>query len=88
MSLRMGLMLLVEEVLEADSTALDGVVAELLPALDAEDAGLRGDTADLLGQIGHASAVPALEALRNDPNPDVAEIVMEALDLIGQRGEP
>lgn len=87
MSLRMGLMLVVEEVLEADGTALDGVVAELLPALDAEDAALRGDTADLLGQIGHASAVLPLEALRSDPNPDVAEIAMEALELIRQKGE-
>jgi len=87
MSLRMGLLLVVEGVLAEDGTALDNVVGELLPALDAEDAGLRGDTADLLGQIGHASAVPALEALRSDPNPDVAEIAMEALEQIGQRGE-
>lgn len=87
MSLRMGLLLVVEEVLEADATALDGIVEELLPALDAEDAGLRGDTADLLGQIGHASAIPALEALLSDPNPDVVEIVTEALEQIGQRGE-
>jgi alkyl hydroperoxide reductase subunit AhpF len=87
MSLRMGLLMVVEEVLEANGRALDGIVGKLLPALDAEDAGLRGDTADLLGQIGHASAVPALEALLNDPNPDVVEIVTEALEQIGQKDE-
>jgi HEAT repeat protein len=87
MSLRMGLLMLVEEVLEADDTALDAIVGKLLPALHAEDAGLRGDTADLLGQIGHASAVPTLEALLNDPNPDVVEIVTEALEQIGQKDE-
>jgi alkyl hydroperoxide reductase subunit AhpF len=86
MSLRMGLLMVVEEVLEADGAALDGVVGELLSALDAEDAGLRGDTADLLGQIGHASAVPVLEAHRSDPNPDVTEIVTEALEQIRQKG--
>ena len=85
MSLRMGLLMVVEDVLEADGRALDGIVGELLPALDAEDAALRGDTADLLGQIGHASALPALEALLGDPNPDVVEIVTEALERIGQR---
>jgi thioredoxin-like negative regulator of GroEL len=87
MSLRMGLLLLVEDVLEADGRALDGIVGKLLPALDAEDAALRGDTADLLGQIGHASAVPALEALLSDPNPDVVEIVTEALEQIRQKDE-
>ena len=85
MSLRMGLLIVVEDVLGADATALDDIVGSLLPALDAEDAGLRGDTADLLGQIGHASALPALEALLGDPNPDVVEIVTEALERIGQR---
>jgi alkyl hydroperoxide reductase subunit AhpF len=85
MSLRMGLLMVVEDVLEADGRALDGIVGELLPALDAEDAALRGDTADLLGQIGHASALPALEAHRSDPNPDVVEIVTEALEQIRQK---
>ena len=87
MSLRMGLMVVVEGVLEADRTALDDIVGKLLPALDAEDAGLRGDSADLLGQIGRASAVPALQALLGDPNPDVVEIVTDALEQIRQRGE-
>ena len=85
MSLRMGLLMVVEDVLEADGRALDGIVDTLLPALDAEDAALRGDTADLLGQIGHASALPALEALLGDPNPDVVEIVTESLEQIRQK---
>ena len=88
MSLRMGLLMLVEEVLRANGRSLDGIVHALLPALDAEDAALRGDTADLLGQIGHASAVPALEALLSDPNPDVVEIATEALEQIGRKDQP
>jgi hypothetical protein len=81
-SLRIGLMMAVEEALEGDRAALDGLVADLLPILQAGDAVLRGDTADLLGKIGHRAATEALKALLEDPNPDVAEIASEALEEI------
>jgi len=84
-SLRLGLMMAVEEALEADHSALDGLVAGLLPILHAEDAALRGDTADLLGRIGHRDAADALKPLLEDPNPDVAEIAAEALEEIEDR---
>jgi alkyl hydroperoxide reductase subunit AhpF len=84
-SLRMGLMMAAEEALESDRGALDGLVADLLPALRAEDAALRGDTATLLGTIGLRSATAALKALLEDPNPDVAEIASEALEEIEER---
>ena len=79
---RIGLMLVAEHVLEHAGSALDHAVDGLLPALAATDAALRGDTADLLGQIGHPSAVPALERLCDDPSADVAEIAADALDDI------
>ncbi|MFH0945872.1 MAG: thioredoxin family protein [Planctomycetota bacterium] len=82
MSLRMGLLLLAGRVLAGDRHALDSVVPSLLPALSAADAALRGDTADLLGQIGHPSAVPALAARIDDKDPDVAEVAREALEQI------
>jgi len=84
-SLRIGLMMAVEEALGADRAALDALVAGLLPILAAEDAVLRGDTADLLGRIGHRAATDALRALIDDPNPDVAEIASEALEEIDAR---
>jgi hypothetical protein len=84
-SLRLGLMMAVEEALEADRSALDGMVAGLLPILHAEDAALRGDTADLLGKIGLRDAADALKSLLEDPNPDVAEIAAEALEEIDDR---
>ena len=84
-SLRIGLMMAVEDALEADHAALDGLVADLLPILSSEDAVLRGDTADLLGRIGHRAATDALQALLDDPNPDVAEIASEALEEIDDR---
>ena len=80
--LRMGLMMVAEKVLENDPHGLDSLVPDLLPATKAADAALRGDTADLLGQIGHPSAKEALESLLKDPNPDVIEIAEEALESI------
>jgi hypothetical protein len=84
-SLRIGLMMAVETALEGDRAALDGLVPGLLPILGTEDAALRGDTADLLGRIGHRAAKDALRALRGDTNPDVAEIASEALEEIEVR---
>jgi len=90
-SSRMGLLLAAGEALDHQPAALDGIVADLLSLLRAEDAPLRGDTADLLGRIGHPAAREALRALRDDPHPDVAEIAAEALQEIesaGREGEP
>jgi len=76
---RIGLMLVAEGALEQQPTSLHAAVGALLPALRSGDAALRGDTADLLGQIGHPDGLAALEPLLDDPNPDVAEIAAEAL---------
>jgi len=81
-SRRMGIMLTVQKVLARDPKALDGTVPDLVALLGIGDASIRGDTADLLGQIGHADAVDALKALSDDPNPDVAEIAQEAIEEI------
>ena len=81
-SSRIGLMMLAEEVLEEDAGALDDAVDGLVRALSSADAALRGDTADLLGQIGEPRAAPALRALLTDANPDVAEIASEAIDSL------
>ncbi len=85
-SLRIGLLMAVETALEEDRAALDGLVDGLLPVLRHEDPALRGDTADLLGKIGHPAAADALRALVDDPNRDVAEIASEALEEIDARG--
>ena len=83
--IRIGLMLTVEQVFDRRRDALDALVPKLLPLLESEDAALRGDTADLFGQIGHADAAGPLKALLDDPNPDVAEIAEEAIDEIMER---
>jgi thioredoxin-like negative regulator of GroEL len=84
-SQRIGLMMAAEEALEENEEALDRISTDLLPLLAADDAALRGDTADLLGRIGLPHAVDSLKALLNDPNPDVAEIAEEAIKEIEDR---
>ena len=77
---RIGLLLLYEEVEAEESLSMKALVPGLIALLESADAAFRGDTADLLGRIGDPFAAGALRALRNDPNPDVAEIAEEALE--------
>jgi alkyl hydroperoxide reductase subunit AhpF len=76
---RLGLLLLVERVLEGNPHALDAALPFLLPLLEASDTALRGDAADLLGKIGAPGAHEALTGLLSDENPDVREIAEEAI---------
>lgn len=76
---RMGLLLAADEALQQNSGALDQLVPELLPVLGSGDVARRGDTADLIGRIGHPAARPALEAMRTDADEDIAEAAAEAL---------
>ncbi|MCJ7772152.1 MAG: thioredoxin family protein [Desulfobacterales bacterium] len=82
MSQRMGLMLMAEQALKEDAAVFNGIVSGLCDVLKMKDVTLRGDTADLLGQIGHRDAIEPLKALLNDANEDVVEIAREALEKI------
>jgi len=86
LSLRLGLLVAADGILEADPRALDGAVEAVLPALDDPDPGPRGDTADLLGKIGHSGALGALRAHADDAHPDVREAVADALESIEEGG--
>lgn len=79
---KLALLATLEEALEISPSCLDSLADQLVPFLNAEQAPLRGDIADLLGKIGNVSALPALEALCRDPDPDVAEAAEEACRLI------
>jgi HEAT repeat protein len=85
---RMGLVLGAESALETEPHSLDSIVPNLLQVLGTDDAARRGDTADLLGMIGHPSARNGLEALLEDPNDDVAEIAAESLEALRQEADP
>ena len=80
----MGLFLVAEEALKWNPDGLGDLAAHLIRGLEGEgdlsnDPSRRGDTADLLGQIGHPDARPVLEALTRDENEEVAEAAREAL---------
>jgi len=82
MSQRMGLMLMAEQALEEDEHIFNSIVPGLIDVLSMDDVTLRGDTADLLGQIGHPDAAEPLKKLLNDENEDVVEIAREAIEKI------
>jgi HEAT repeat protein len=85
MESRMGLFLVAEEALDWNPEALDALVPILVEDLQGDgpltqDPSRVGDTADLLGQIGHPDARGVLEALSRDGNQEVAEAAEEALE--------
>ncbi len=87
---RMGLFLVVEEALLLNPEGLDALVPHLIAGLEgdgliAQDEARRGDTADLLGQIGHPDARPILESLASDANEEVAEAAEYALEELEER---
>ncbi len=81
---RLGLLFALEETLEINPKSLDPLVKPLLPFLRAKEASLRGDIADLLGKIGQPEALPELQELNHDPDPEVAEAAKEAIEMIVQ----
>lgn len=81
-STRMGVLVALEEALEIDPRSLDSLVEDLLPLLESKDVGLRGDTAELLGNIGMIKAADYLVKLKEDPDEDVREAAIEALEKL------
>lgn len=79
---RIALLVALEEALESDPRCLDRMIDPLLPYLAAENASVRGDIADLLGKIGKREALPALQSLLKDPDPNVVEAAAEAMENI------
>jgi HEAT repeat protein len=60
------------------------MVDDLILLLESDDTGLRGDTAELLGNIGVKKSGPYLERLKADPDEDVRDAAMEALDKLNR----
>lgn len=81
-SIRMGALVVMEDALQIDPGIFDPILDRLTDLLFADEAGLRGDTADLLGKIGNPDAIPALQKAAQDPDPDVREAALEALEIL------
>ena len=76
---RIGIAVLFEELhaIRPDETQL--AIPCLIPLLSNQTASTRGEAANLLGIIGSKEALAALSKLRNDPDPQVKEIVSDIL---------
>ncbi len=84
---RVGWMLAMEEAMESRPDCLAPLVSGLISLLGKAETALRGDLADILGKIGRPEALPALERLLGDENPDVAEAAEDAIEEIRERAD-
>jgi hypothetical protein len=79
---RIGTTALVEELRKLDAGHISGAVCGLLPLLAHDEPFVRGDAANLLGIIGDREAIPNLEKLLKDENPDIRIVAKEAIEEI------
>lgn len=77
-----------EQALAKHPGILNPIVHGLVCLLDTEDTPLKGDTADLLGQIEHPHAREPLKMLLQDANRDIVETAEEALKSISPPAKP
>ena len=84
-SVRMGMMVVLEEVAMLSPDLVQSVYPNVVDMLDNGDANQRGDMAYLLGNIGNVNVLGPLNMLLNDKNPEVAEAAFEAIQKIQKR---
>jgi HEAT repeat protein len=83
-AVRLGTAVLFEELAEVQPGKTALAIPSLLPLLQEENPLLRGEAATILGIIGSPAALQHLRHLRDDPDPQVREIVS---DIINQGSE-
>jgi hypothetical protein len=76
---RLGMAIVFEELAAENPEAVALAVPSLRPLLKDESPLFRGEAATILGMIGSEEALGLLEELRNDPQPQVAELVNDIL---------
>jgi hypothetical protein len=87
MSSRMGALLVLERALDTHPDAVRFMTPSLIEMLSHRDARIRGDIADLLGKAGDMRALGQLERLCTDPDPDVAEAAVDAVEALRRSQE-
>jgi hypothetical protein len=80
LSTRIALLITAKQAMAEDPEILYGIVRDLIMELRSDNVSLKGDTADLLGMIGHPDAKEHLEALLHGDNADIVEIAQDALE--------
>jgi alkyl hydroperoxide reductase subunit AhpF len=81
-SARLGAIVALEEIARSSPELATQAAARLIALLKRPDPRDRGDAAYTLGRLGRPEALPHLEALLADPNPDVVDAAREALSLL------
>lgn len=79
-SKRLSGLMVVETALEENAASVRAMVPSLVKMLSHEDSRIRGDIADLLGRVGDPQVIRYLEPLSSDPDPDVVEAAVEAIE--------
>jgi thiol-disulfide isomerase/thioredoxin len=77
---RLSALVVIEKALDVHPEAVRAMAPSFAALLSNRDARIRGDVADLLGKIGDARTIAQLEPLTADPDPDVAEAAIEAIE--------
>jgi HEAT repeat protein len=81
---RIGVTALMEELKVKDGENISRALVPLLPLVDHGDPVVRGDAANLIGIIGDREALPFIERLLADEDPNVRLICREAIEEIKQ----
>lgn len=79
---RLGATALVEELIKQKPEPLIRLIPDIATLLKDDNPTVRGDAAYLLSIIRHKDALPFLINAENDENPNVREIVKEAINNI------
>jgi hypothetical protein len=82
---RIGITALMEELSILDSEHISRALPGILPLLEHRNPVVRGDAANLLGIIGDKAAIPFLEKILLDENPNVKLLAKEAIEEISRK---
>ena len=81
-NVRIGLMILFEELQETEPKNTQKAVTSLLPILQHPEPLFRGEALSLLGVIADPETIPAIAHSLHDPSPQVREMAQLILDEI------
>lgn len=85
MFVRLGINMVLEDLADLKPDDVQDAIPYLSPLLEDENATIRGDAADIIGNIGDKAHLDLLEPLLKDEHPQVIEVVEEAIENIKER---
>lgn len=83
---RLGTVALIEELKKDYEDEIIKVIPDIARNLRSQNPTIRGDSAYLLGIIGHKDALPYLMDASDDKNPMVRQVIEESIESINGNG--